>query len=59
MIDLLVKDLGIICDIAEGMGLPHPSAEAARALFADLQKEGKGSLGTQALILAFEKPGSS
>ena len=54
MIDLLVKDLNIVCKTAQKLGLPHPASEAARNLFLDLQKENKGRLGTQALILAFE-----
>jgi 3-hydroxyisobutyrate dehydrogenase-like beta-hydroxyacid dehydrogenase len=57
MIDLLSKDLGIICDIAEKEDVLHQSSAAARSLFASLQEAGKGALGTQALILAYEKKG--
>lgn len=59
MVDLLLKDLGIVADAAAGQGgggqaasgqaLPLPAVEQARAYLAKVAEQGGGRLGTQAI----------
>lgn len=55
MIDLLLKDLKLVMESAADGSLPLPGAAFAQQMFAAVQAEGGGSLGTQAVIRAFEK----
>jgi 3-hydroxyisobutyrate dehydrogenase len=57
MIDLLVKDLRIVREEAAGLGLTLEGATLAERLFRELQAEGLGAQGTQALSRALENSG--
>jgi len=57
MIDLLLKDLGIVLDAAQANGLPLAGTEAVSALFRSVEEAGGGRLGTQALAKALEDLG--
>ena len=52
MVDLIQKDLRIVQAAAERIGLPIKGVNVAQGYFADNQKNGEGSLGTQALFKA-------
>jgi 3-hydroxyisobutyrate dehydrogenase len=52
MIDLILKDLRIVGEIAGAAGLPLDGAEVARRMFADNEAHGEGRLGTQAMYRA-------
>ena len=49
------KDLRLIMAAADELGLPLPGASLVQQMFKILEAEGKGELGTQALLLAMEK----
>jgi 3-hydroxyisobutyrate dehydrogenase len=51
-VDHFVKDMGIALDQAERMGLQLPGLALARRLYVELQEQGGGRDGTQALIRA-------
>ena len=51
-IEHFVKDMGIALAEAERMGLQLPGLELAHRLYAAMQADGRGRLGTQGLILA-------
>lgn len=50
-----VKDLGICLKECQSMGLALPGLALAQQLYLSLVAHGEGNLGTQALILAFER----
>ncbi|XP_020266823.1 probable 3-hydroxyisobutyrate dehydrogenase-like 1, mitochondrial [Asparagus officinalis] len=50
-----VKDLGICLKECERMGLALPGLALAQQLHVSLMAHGEGGLGTQALVLAFER----
>ena len=52
LVDHFVKDMGIALREAEGMGLELPGLGLARDLYEELQAQGGGRRGTQALALA-------
>ena len=54
-VDHFVKDMGIALDQAERMGLTLPGLALARRLYVELQEQGGGRDGTQALIRALAK----
>lgn len=54
MIDLVVKDLHIVQQIAESSGLSLEATDLITRYFEKLQKEGDGKLGTQALSKAYK-----
>jgi 3-hydroxyisobutyrate dehydrogenase len=55
MVDHFVKDMGIALDQADRMGLELPGLTLARRLYGELQDQGGGQNGTQALIRAVAK----
>ncbi len=55
MIDLMVKDLNLVTGSAGEMGLELPVTEIIKKMYKELQSEGEGRNGTQALIKAREK----
>lgn len=57
MIDLVLKDLAIVLDAAEGKGLSLDATGYAKALFERVQRGGAGRLGTQAIAKAIEEKG--
>jgi 3-hydroxyisobutyrate dehydrogenase len=59
MVDLLLKDLGIVADAARGESLPLPAASLAEQLFRATQALGHGRLGTHALALAYRALGAA
>ena len=54
-IDHFVKDLGIVLQESQRMGLTLPGLELSLSLYKSLQEDGLGLKGTQALMLALEK----
>jgi 3-hydroxyisobutyrate dehydrogenase len=58
MIDLLLKDLGIVADCGRGESLPLPAAALAEQLFRAASALGHGRLGTQAVALAYRALGA-
>ncbi|HOX17077.1 MAG TPA: NAD-binding protein, partial [Spirochaetales bacterium] len=50
-----LKDLRIALDAAKDMKIKLPLLELAERLFALVEKEGKGELGTQALYLLYKE----
>ncbi len=55
MIDLMVKDLNLVTGSAGEMGLELPVTNIIKTMYKELQTEGEGRNGTQALIKAREK----
>ncbi|RHY34862.1 hypothetical protein DYB32_001833 [Aphanomyces invadans] len=56
MVDHFIKDLGIALKESQAMGLSLPGLALANQLYVAVQaQEHGGRLGTQALMLAFEK----
>jgi len=55
LVDHFVKDMGIALSEADRMGLKLPGLKLARSLYAELQEQGGGSRGTQALALALAR----
>lgn len=55
MIDLMVKDLNLVTGSAGEMGLELPVTNIIKTMYKELQAEGEGRNGTQALIKAREK----
>lgn len=55
MVDLLQKDLRIVCEAAEAYGLPVRAVQLAQQLFADNQAHGEGRLGTHVMWRALER----
>jgi 3-hydroxyisobutyrate dehydrogenase len=51
-VDHLVKDLSIALEEAEALGLTLPGLTQARQLYEALQRQGRGSDGTQSLVFA-------
>ena len=54
-IEHFVKDMGIALEEAKRMNLKLPGLDLVNQLYTSLVNEGKGKLGTQALVLALEK----
>src|SRR5262245_46137855 len=54
-VDLIQKDLRIVQDEAQKLGLPLQGTAVTQKLFADNQKAGEGKLGTQAMYKAVER----
>jgi len=54
-IEHFVKDMGISLEEAKRMNLKLPGLDLVNQLYTSLVNEGKGKLGTQALVLALEK----
>jgi len=52
MVDLIQKDLRIVQDAADRVGLPLEGSALAQKLFADNQSKGEGRLGTQVMYKA-------
>jgi len=57
MVDLVLKDLGIVADTARGVGLPIPGTATAHDYFRSVEQAGGGKLGTQAMARALEQAG--
>lgn len=57
MIDLVLKDLGIVLDTAERKGLSMRATTLATELFRRVAEQGGGRLGTQAIAKAVEEDG--
>lgn len=57
MIDLVIKDLGIVLDTAQRSGLPLDATALAAKLFKQVAEQGGGALGTQAIAKALESAG--
>lgn len=57
MVDLVLKDLGIVNDTARANGLPLPGASLVETLFRSVAANGGGDRGTQALATALERLG--
>ncbi len=55
MVDLILKDLNLVTGSAGEMKIHLPVTEMVRDLYAQLQAEGEGRNGTQALVKALEK----
>ncbi|HZZ41672.1 MAG TPA: NAD(P)-dependent oxidoreductase [Tepidisphaeraceae bacterium] len=55
MIDLQVKDLGLVADAMRDIKLSLPASPIVQSLFEKLQQTGHGRDGTQALFLAVQK----
>ena len=55
LVEHFVKDMGIALAEAERMGLELPGLRLARDLYAELQAQGEGRRGTQALVLALAR----
>ncbi|AOM81499.1 NAD(P)-dependent oxidoreductase [Salisediminibacterium beveridgei] len=49
-----IKDMGIAIDSADQMGLELPGLKQAKQLYDQLQKEGAGELGTQAIYRLYQ-----
>lgn len=58
MVDLLLKDLGIVADSGRRESLPLPAAALAEQLFRAARALGHGRLGTQAVALAYRSLGT-
>ncbi len=54
-VDHFVKDMGIALKQAAMMGLELPGLALVHRLYVEVQEQGKGKLGTHALMLALEK----
>ena len=54
-LDWMRKDLGIALDAARDMGVALPTARAADAHYATLQRSGDGRLDTSSLVLALDR----
>jgi 3-hydroxyisobutyrate dehydrogenase len=54
-IELMLKDLGIIEDMARELGLPLSGVAAAKRYFQDNKANGETNLGTQAMFKAVER----
>ena len=57
MVDLVLKDLAIVQDTADRVGLPIAGTATAQAYFASVEALGGGKLGTQAMARALEQVG--
>jgi len=57
MIDLVLKDLGIVLDAGQRQGLPLEATAHAAELFKRVAEQGGGALGTQAIAKALESAG--
>lgn len=55
MIDLMVKDLNLVTGSADNMGIELPVTNIIKKMYKELQTEGEGRNGTQALVKAREK----
>ncbi len=53
MVDHFVKDLGLALAMCESQGIRLPGVELAQRLYRQLQADGHGRRGTQALVLAY------
>jgi 3-hydroxyisobutyrate dehydrogenase-like beta-hydroxyacid dehydrogenase len=58
MLDLIAKDLGLACELAEEHGVVPGVAEAALAAYRDAQERGLGRLDYSAVYLAATAGGS-
>jgi 3-hydroxyisobutyrate dehydrogenase len=54
-IDLQQKDLLLVLDIAEELGVPLPGTKLVSEMYATLQEQGMGSEGNHALVKALEE----
>ncbi|XAL99949.1 NAD(P)-dependent oxidoreductase [Phycisphaeraceae bacterium D3-23] len=54
MVDLVLKDLGIVQDTAQRVGLPIAGTATAQGYFRSVAAQGGGRLGTQAMAKALE-----
>ena len=54
MIDHFVKDMGIALEESRNMGIALPGLALVEQLYISLQGAGKGTLGTQALVIALD-----
>lgn len=54
-IDLQQKDLRLVLESAEELGVPMMATSMVHQLYNKLQREGKGGLGNHALVLAMEE----
>ena len=54
-IDLQQKDLRLVLEAAEELGLPMLATSMVHQLYNKLQRDGKGGLGNHALVLAMEE----
>ncbi|MFI4861535.1 MAG: NAD(P)-dependent oxidoreductase [Phycisphaerales bacterium JB063] len=57
MVDLVLKDLGIVQDTAQSVGLPIAGTATAQGYFRSVASHGGGKLGTQAMAKALEALG--
>jgi 3-hydroxyisobutyrate dehydrogenase len=55
MVKLQQKDLRLVMQAASELSVPLPGASLVHQLFAAVEAEGKGTLGTQALVSVIEK----
>jgi 3-hydroxyisobutyrate dehydrogenase len=55
MVDLMQKDLRLIMEAAESMGVPLPVTSLVNQMFHSLQSAGEGRSGTQALVRVMER----
>jgi 3-hydroxyisobutyrate dehydrogenase len=58
MIDLLLKDLRIVREACDSLGVPAPMTRVAESLFLEAQAAGDGSRGTQAVAAVLERRGA-
>lgn len=58
MVDLVLKDLAIVQDTAERVGLPIAGTGTAQGYFRSVAARGGGKLGTQAMAQALEQLGA-
>lgn len=56
MVKLMQKDLRLVMETANEIGLPLPGAELAFQLFEEVERQGGGDLGTQSIIQVVDPP---
>jgi 3-hydroxyisobutyrate dehydrogenase len=59
MVRLIQKDLRIVQELADTLGLPLEGTSVAQGYFADNEQHGEGTLGTQAMFRALERRNTS
>ena len=55
MVELMQKDLRLVMEAAESMGVPLPATSLVHQAFDSLQSEGESKSGTQALVKVLER----
>ena len=55
MVDLMQKDLRLIMEATESMGVPLPATSLIHQMFSSLQSTGESKSGTQALVKVLER----